>query len=65
MLGTVVTYGVLMTRLRNIVLVLAGLYLLYLMKTAAGINLVPRYSAWGFLKFPVNCQSFSTYCVKS
>ncbi len=54
-----------MTRLRNVLLVLAGLYLLYLMKTAAGINLVPRYSAWGFLKFPVNCQSFSTYCVKS
>ncbi len=53
-----------MTRLRNTLLVLVGLYLLYLIKTAVGINLVPRYSAWNFLKFPVNCQSFSTYCVK-
>ena len=65
MLGAVVTDGFLMTRLRNIVPVLTGLYLLYLLKTAAGINLVPRYSAWNFLKFPVNCQSFSAYCVKS
>ncbi len=54
-----------MTRLRNIVVIVVGLYLLYLVKTAAGINLSERYSAWSFLKLPVNCQFFSAYCVKN
>ncbi len=52
-------------RFRSILLILLGLYLLYLIKTAAGINLSQRYSGWDFLKWPVNCRSFSSYCVKS
>jgi hypothetical protein len=50
---------------RNILLILIGLYLLYLLKTAIGINLSPRYSGWDFLKWPVNCRSFSSYCVEA
>jgi hypothetical protein len=33
--------------------VLVVLYLLYLVKSALGINLSDRYSAWDFLKFPI------------
>ncbi|MBD3880722.1 hypothetical protein IFO70_03030 [Phormidium tenue FACHB-886] len=34
-------------------LVLFSLYLLYLAKSALGINLSHRYSAWGILKLPI------------
>ncbi|NJR64369.1 MAG: hypothetical protein HC772_02000 [Leptolyngbyaceae cyanobacterium CRU_2_3] len=42
-----------MKRLQQIGLVLFSLYLLYLMKTAMGINLSNRYSAWAIFKLPV------------
>ena len=40
-------------RFRQVFLVLFSLYLLYLVKSALGINISDRYSAWGFLKLPI------------
>jgi hypothetical protein len=42
-----------MKRLQQIALILFSLYLLYLIKSAVGINLSDRYSAWGFVKLPI------------
>jgi len=44
--------------------VFLGLYLLYLLKTALGINISDRYTAWNILKAPLKCQVFSAYCRK-
>jgi hypothetical protein len=40
-------------RFRQIFLAFFLLYLLYLVKSALGINISDRYSAWGFLKLPI------------
>ncbi|HEY9639470.1 MAG TPA: hypothetical protein V6C57_03245 [Coleofasciculaceae cyanobacterium] len=40
-------------RLRQTALILFSLYLLYLVKSAVGINLSDRYSAWGVFKLPI------------
>jgi hypothetical protein len=40
-------------RFRLLFLVLLSLYLLYLIKSALGINLSDRHSAWGILKLPI------------
>jgi hypothetical protein len=42
-----------MKRLRQILLVVLSLYLLYLVKSALGINLSNKYSAWGIFKLPI------------
>jgi hypothetical protein len=39
--------------LRNLALILFLLYLLYLVKSALGINLSDRYSAWAIFKLPI------------
>lgn len=45
-----------MKRLQQAILVLVVLYLLYLVKSAMGIELSHRYSAWKVFKLPI--QSF-------
>ena len=42
-----------MKSIQRVLGVLVVLYLLYLVKSALGINLSDRYSAWDFLKFPI------------
>lgn len=56
-----------MARLKRMtwLLLLPGLYLLYLVKTAIGIDISQRYSAWDLFKQPINCRSVSSYCHKS
>lgn len=44
------------THVMRAILLLVGLYGLYLIKSAVGINLSDKYTAWNFLKYPV--QSF-------
>jgi hypothetical protein len=40
-------------RFRQVFLALFLLYVFYLVKSALGINISDRYSAWGFLKLPI------------
>ncbi|HEY9627673.1 MAG TPA: hypothetical protein V6C84_10255 [Coleofasciculaceae cyanobacterium] len=38
---------------RTVAFILFSLYLLYLVKSALGINLSDRYSAWAIFKLPI------------
>ena len=40
-------------RARQLALILISLYLLYLVKSALGINLSQKYSAWSIFKLPI------------
>ena len=40
-------------RFRQILIAVFLLYLIYLVKSALGINISDRYSAWGFIKLPI------------
>ena len=40
-------------RFRQILTAVFLLYLVYLVKSALGINISDRYSAWSFLKLPI------------
>ena len=40
-------------RFRQILMAVFLLYLVYLVKSALGINISDRYSAWGFIKLPI------------
>lgn len=42
-----------MKRYQKILLVIVGLYGLYLLKTVLGIDISKRYTAWDVLKLPV------------
>jgi hypothetical protein len=42
-----------MKQLYHLGLICLALYLLYLVKSAVGINLSQKYSAWGIFKLPI------------